>query len=189
MAKLGSIYVNFSISTPTQEPLSVDDVKDDLGINTTDHDAKLRRYIVEGRNLAEKTLGRALITQTITYKIDEFPYDDEIYLPRPPLISVTSVSYIDSTGTTQTFTNYSTDTTSQPGRIYLNYGVDWPSTQDIENAITIVYQAGYGDASSIPQNILGGIMLYVQERFYQSDSKYAENAMNNLFGVEQVWHF
>lgn len=101
------------------------------------------------------------MTATYTLKLDRFPFDDYIDLPKPPLVSVTSVSYVDLTGATQTFSasRYEVDTDGEPGRIYLKYGESWPSTRTQRNAVTIVFVAGYGDASDVPENIKHSIKL------------------------------
>jgi hypothetical protein len=39
------------------------------------------------------------------------------------------------------------DINEEPGRVYLAYGESWPSTQDIRNAVTIRFVAGYAITS------------------------------------------
>ena len=48
-------------------------------------------------------MGRALLTQTWDMYLDEFPCAGEIIIPLSPLQSVTSVSYVDQHGATQTW--------------------------------------------------------------------------------------
>ena len=186
--------MNFSISTPTQEPVSVDEVKDQCGILTTDHDAKISGWIKSARQWVEGNIGRALITQTITYKIEDFPYDDELYLPRPPLVSVTSVKYIDTSGATQTWSsgNYTVDTVAQPGRIIPTYNTQWPSVQSIDNAVTITYVAGYGTADNVPQAIKQAIMLKVISDFKSltgNDLDSSDSRIDSLLGQYRTWYF
>ena len=109
----------------------------------------------------ESFLGRRLITQTWDYKRNSFPC--RIELPYPPLVSVSSITYIDTNGTTQTLSTdyYAVDVAREPGRITLKYGMSWPSTQCIENAVTVRYVAGYGAASAVPSAIKAAAKLLI----------------------------
>jgi hypothetical protein len=99
---------------------------------------------------------------------DWFPvhnlHDDdlrEIKLPKPPLISVQSVQYIDPSGNNQTLspTAYTVDNTVRPGRIVLNPGQCWPITGHYANAVTIAFTAGYSD--TVPMILQELIQLLV----------------------------
>jgi uncharacterized phiE125 gp8 family phage protein len=72
-----------------------------------------------------------------------------IDLPKPPLVEVLSVTYVDVAGVTQTFAadQYLVDapTGAKPrrGRIALVDGATWPWTRTQINALTIRFVAGY----------------------------------------------
>lgn len=112
-------------------------------------EAILDLLLAMGRGEVEGTTKRALITQTITMHLDDWP-GSSICLPAPPLQAVSSISYVDTNGTTQTLSSsyYTVDTAAEPGYVNLAYGYSWPTVRDVPNAITIVYTAGYGDAAS-----------------------------------------
>lgn len=164
------------------EPLSVSEAKSHSRVDITDDDTLVQKQIKSARLATEELLSRALITQTHTLKIDRFPYDGQaIYVPRPPLQSVTSISYVDSDGYSQTWdaSNYVVDDSSEPGRIYPAYNVSYPTTRDQRNAVTIVYVAGYGDASTdVPEDLISAISLMVCN-FY-------ENRSTTTFGTASV---
>ena len=84
-----------------------------------------------------------------------------ISLPKPPLQSITSIQYIDTTGTLQTWsnTNYQVVSTIEPGYIKPNNG--WPSIMpNTAEAVSITYVAGYGsDGSYVPAPIIQAIKL------------------------------
>ena len=69
--------------------------------------------------------------------------DAPLYLPGPPLRSITSVIYIDDSGNSQTLTAYRSQLLKKPGWIEPAFGSVWPATQDDPNAVTVVYQAGF----------------------------------------------
>lgn len=106
-------------------------------------------------------LGRALITQTWDLVLDAFPdaTADNPYaairVPLPPLVSVTSITYTDTDGVSQTVSasDYDVDSTSEPGEIRPAYGESWPSTRDVRNAVTVRFVAGYGAAASVPEPV------------------------------------
>jgi uncharacterized phiE125 gp8 family phage protein len=104
----------------------------------------------------ESGTNRVLLTQTWDYTLDRFPCAGDrrgtLWLPYPPLSSVTSVKYIDMGGTLQTMSSadYVVDTSGVKGRITLAYQKYWPLTRDVASAVTVRFVAGYGDASQVP---------------------------------------
>jgi uncharacterized phiE125 gp8 family phage protein len=89
--------------------------------------------------------------------------DTEIVVPRPPLASVTSITYVDGAGATQTLSLsvYTVDTSEEPGRIRLAYGQSWPSIRDQRAAVTVRYVCGYGGPGSVPEAAKAALKLYV----------------------------
>lgn len=121
------------------------------------------RLHVEGR---DGWLNRALVTQTWDLFLDRFPC--AIVLPLPPLQSVTSVTYLDNTGASQTLaTNqYRVDTARVPARITPAYGVTWPNTYGVPNAVTVRFVAGYGAPAAVPGPIRLGLTM-LAAHFYE----------------------
>src|SRR5205085_7972655 len=130
------------VSPPANEPVSLDEAKEHLRVTSTDQDNLIRHLISAARIYCENKLGQPIVTQTWDLKLDGFPCD-AIRVPRPPLQSVTSITYLDSGGSLQTL-NPSTylvlDSTTPPasgpahtppliGRIESAYGLTWPSTR------------------------------------------------------------
>lgn len=60
-------------------------------------------YISASRTYFEEQTGRPTITQTREYALDAVPYQTAIEIPHPPLLSVSSVTYLDASGVEQTF--------------------------------------------------------------------------------------
>lgn len=80
---------------------------------------------------------------------------------RPPLLTITSIAYVDTNGDSQTFSSddYSADLDSIPGRAVLNYGESWPSTRTQPQAVTVTFTAGYGTAAAVPEEYKAAIKL------------------------------
>lgn len=79
----------------------------------------------------------------------------EIFLPKPPLVSVNSIKYIDTNGVQQTMdpSLYLVDTVSEPGRITPAYGQTWPTIREQANAVEVNFTCGYGAAAAVPEGI------------------------------------
>lgn len=120
--------------------------------NTT-LDPLLTRFIKTARQMAEQELRRYLVTQTLDAYFEEFPKDGFLL---PPLSSVTSITYVDTDGVTQTLaaSEYQVDSASKPARIRPAYNVVWPYTRTQMNAVIVRFVAGYGaTAASVPECI------------------------------------
>lgn len=162
------------ITAPTAEPVDAADVKAHTRISQAAEDALLGVYISAARALAEADTGRQFMTATWEAVLDGFPCDDEILLPKPPLVSVSSVKYLDGAGTEQTWaaSNYVVETpageTCAPGRLRLAYGVSWPSPQAVRRSVRIRYICGYSsdsDPADVPAGIRQALMVGVAESY------------------------
>jgi len=156
--------VTFVVSTaPSVEPITLEEAKIQCRIESTYDDDEITGIIIAARNQAELYLNRAIITQTIDAYYDSFPSCFEM----PPLQTVSSITYLDSDGNSQTLesSQYTVDSKSIPARITRAYGVTWPSTYSQTNAVTIQFVAGYGLAVSVPECIKQWIKLQVSHYF------------------------
>lgn len=162
-------------------------------------DTYLESLITVARDIVEGHIGRRLINQTWNYYLDEWPCKDHIKLPYAPLVSVTSIGYIDCDGTTYSMStdDYIVDTKSEPGRIKLAYNASWPSvTLYPVNPIDIEYVAGYGTSTNVPKTIKQAMLLITGDlynnRENSRDTKYGELkeiplAARRLLANKRVW--
>lgn len=115
--------------------------------------------------------GPVLITTTLRTYLDMWPAG-VIRLPHPPLATISSITYVDTAGTTQTWptAEYQVDIASRPGVIYPAYTYTWPSARLQLNAITITYTAGYGAAdTAVPYELKLRMMQYAKYRYEHRD--------------------
>ncbi len=135
------------ISTTT-EPVTTADVKTMLPLAGTDFDTRIAMLISALRLQAEQNTQRSLALSTWQLKLDSFP-TNEIRLLWPPIVSITSITYVDTAGATQTMdaADYVLDSHSEPGWVLPAADTVWPDTYDTANAVTVNYTAGYGDAA------------------------------------------
>lgn len=159
------------VTAPTSEPLTLLEGKEHLRIDHTAEDALVADYIAAARVRCEAIQRRAYLTQTWELTLDAFPCDG-IVLPRPPLQSVTSITYTDSDGVVQTLDEalYQVDTDSEPGRVYPAYDTYWPSTRSVPNAVRIRYVAGVTDSANVPESVKMAMRFWLGHYYLNRES-------------------
>ena len=144
------------------EPITTAQAKAALNIDHTDDDTLIGVYIAQARKKVETDTGRAFINQTMTLYADSFSEFDKgiIYLPRAPLVSVTTIKYYNSSNvqTTWSSAEYQVDTGHEPGRVTTVSGYSYPTVYDRLNPVEIAYVVGYGADASLIVNCPGEMM-------------------------------
>lgn len=165
---------------PASEPITLAELKAQCRVDTTDEDTLLGLLIQAARAKAENYIGGSLITQTWEQTLDAFP-EAEVELLRPPVTAITSVTYVDALGVTQTLSNtlYTLDASTFPGWLLPAFDTPWPDTRDQANAVTIRYASGYANAAAIPGDVRAWLLmtaafLYTQREVMVLGGKVAE---------------
>ena len=120
-------------------------------IDLTDDDALVTDLNSAAEEYIKDTLERSLRTETWELSLDGFPASGcPIEICRTPLISVGSIKYIDTDGVLITLatTEYTADTKVEPAAIYEAFQKTWPSTRDVINSVTVLFDAGFGAAAT-----------------------------------------
>jgi len=146
------------VTGPVVEPVSLGNMKEHLRIvDFIIDDDYISLLIKAARESAETFQSRSFITQTWDLFLDEFPERDPIIrVPKPPLQSVTTVKYTDASGVVQELvavTDYQVDTKSEPGRISPAFGMVWPVTRAVLNAVEIRFLSGGIAAADVLEKI------------------------------------
>lgn len=153
------------ITPPAAEPVTLGEILDHLRIDHNDENHLIEPWITTAREYCEGHQRRAYITQELELTMDAFPAVGEpIVLPKPPLQSVMSVTYIDTNSVEATWPadNYLVDTRSLRGRIVPRHGKAWPTvTLQPINGVVVRYTAGYGAAEAVPERVKQAIKLLV----------------------------
>lgn len=162
------------VAAPSVEPVSLAEARAQCRIDGTDEDDLLSIYIAAAREAAEHRTNRRFITQTWLQTLDEFPVTSDIKLLVPPVASVTSVTYVDPEGTTQTLasTAYVLDANAQPaGWLLPADGTEWPDTDDVINAVQITLVCGYGaSGSSVPTALRNWMLMTIGYLYAQREA-------------------
>lgn len=174
---------------PASEPVTTAEAKLHLRVDHSSEDAAIGTWIMTAREKVEMDTRRALITQTWDLTLDEWPEEDFIEAPFPPLASVTSITYIDDEGVSHTFanTNYIVDAQSAPGRIVLEDGSAWPADSlRSANGITVRFVCGYGAAgSSVPASLRSAMLLLIGH-YYENREATSQNVYQLPMGYEAL---
>jgi uncharacterized phiE125 gp8 family phage protein len=156
----------------------------------TAEDTYIETLITAARELCEDYQNRAYITRTYTYTMDEWPCENIIELPMPPLLTVTSIIYTTSNGTATTWdtAEYEIDVAGFVGRISPSYGYSWPSeTLQNTQGISIVYTAGYGaTASAVPAKVKHAIKILVGELYENREDTDKMQSYTMPWGVKAL---
>lgn len=104
-----------------------------------------------------------------------------IVLPIPPVQSISSIQYVDTSGATQTLSsaNYILDSNSEPARITPAYGLSWPDTRVQVGAVTVTFVAGYGLAIAVPAAAKTFIKMKVRQ-LYDGDGDENDDLMKAI---------
>ena len=203
------------VTPPSLEPVAVADVVAQARIDPADASADsayISGLITAARQLCENECDRAFLAQTYALSLECFPYGGGYFnrairnnpsidswlpsnggaipIPRPPLISITSVVYLDPQAiefTLDPSTYRVVKGSASPTRLLPKPNGIWPTTFPAPGSVVITYQAGYGtDPSSVP----GGIKLAIQmlaASWYAQREAFTEGSLSEIpFGVKSI---
>jgi hypothetical protein len=166
---------------PAVEPISRQDAKTHLRLETAfvDDDLLVDALITAARQYAEQETNRSFITQTWKYTMDALPgslgyaspgYGQEFSIPgnaillvKGPHQSISSITYLDTGGVTQTMpsTDYIADLSGPAARVTPVFGKIWPIAQFQIASAAVTFVAGYGGAAAVPNGIKQWMLLRI----------------------------
>ena len=183
------------VTPPVLEPVTVADARLALGQAAGADAPVLALHIISARELAERFTGRAFITTTLCLHLDAFPASSQldwwdgvrdgvlperqasITLARPPVQAVTSITYTDSVGVTQTVDSGHYYLAGD--RVILTPGNAWPSGART-GTVQITYTAGYGaDPSFVPGAIRSAIIAHVRDVMERPNATVSSESVDN----------
>lgn len=175
----------------TEEPVSLEDTKNYLRTilgDTSEDEAVIIPVIAAAREYCEGITGRAIAQQEVELVLDKLEHF--IPLPKPPIVSVTRVTYKDEDGTAHEITDYIVDTIK--GIVYIP---NLPTERLYPfSPVSIVYNAGYQD---VPKMLRQAVLLvaahwYENREMLQFGSHYNEvqaGLVPQILNQYKVWWF
>lgn len=168
------------VTGPTRQAVPTALVKQYLRVEHNEDDALIDTMILSATQYIEDLTRRALTTRTYDLYLDRFPNGRApIVIPRPPLASVSSITYVatDGTSTTHPSSEYLVTTTAEPGEIEPAYGYWWPSTRRQRHAVRVRFVCGYGDEDDVPQPLVTAIMQTCAD-FYENRESFVTGTIS-----------
>lgn len=179
-------------AAPATPVVTVQEVKPHCGIDPdiTADDLLLGVYVRSATSQVERRTGRQLITATWQLTLPGVPTSRCVRLPRPPLVAVTGITYLDTAGVTQTlgtsnYRTYGAADIHNAGGVYIHT----PPTDihiDHPEALTITFICGYGNGEDVPDMLRAAIMILVAGS-YRDREPTTDSAVNLLpYGVDAL---
>lgn len=154
------------VVTPPAPFLTPEQVRPHLRVDHEDDDPLIAGYIdaaiahIDG---PDGWLGRAIGAQVLEYRADRF--DGQIKLPYTPIVSVSSVKYLDDTDVEQSVSG--SDYSLVSDSIVLASGASWPSTSCQPESVRVRYAAGW---SAAPAPIIAAVKIMVADIYAQRET-------------------
>lgn len=150
--------------------------------------------ITAARKDIENWTNRTMVTTTYEYYLENLC--DVMEIPTSTVISVSAITYVDTDGSTQTLSSslYGTDNISVINKVYELPEQSFPAVQIQPNAVKITFTAGYGAASSVPENMKTAIKMRVAELYEFRESnqpapRMPSEAYKSLLNTEADYRF
>lgn len=170
--------------------VSIEDARLAVRADGNELDVLIETAIREITDHAEHLMGRSIMRQTWQETSDSFSGVMRLY--NPPLISVSSVKYIDTSGALQTMpaTDYWVDSGELAAYIIPKNG--WPNCAAQPNAVTVEYVCGYGNTpADVPPAIRGYLLAKLVEQFDASNQTVQTSVqasfIDSLLDRYRVW--
>lgn len=159
------------VNNPSTKVVSVDDIKAQLRIDSSDENDLLGYYIDAATDMAENYCNRHFITHQYKLYFNEKVDKASLIFPNCTLEEADSnkpVNWVDENGAAQSSDKAYIDAFSNPSLVYLSS--DFPGTTLKDNSANTFYfwfNTGYGSASSdVPEAIKQAIKLIVADMYY-----------------------
>lgn len=181
-------------TAPVIEPITVDELKDHLRVETNDFDLELQSLIAVARKSLEIETGLVVFTSTRKMYFDGFPPNSysRLFLYGTPVQSVTHIKYYDSDGAQQTWSgsNYQLQE-GRPNYVQCVFGKTWPAHRSIQDRVEIQYICGKTTTAAIDERIKQALKIYCSLQFdgeliVKDEATRLEKAYQNIVGQLKI---
>ena len=160
------------VTKPVLGVVTLTEMKDWLKVGDSE-DAIVWHCIKSATEYIQEVTQRCFVQTTYNLYLENFP-STKIVLPYPPLVSVSSVKYYDTSEVQQTLSAslYRVDIYDTPGTIEIINS--WPSYFSKVNTIEVQYVAGYTNSDNIPSRVKE-IVLILAAHLFENRQQFAMN--------------
>ncbi len=154
-------------SPPALDSKALEDFRLQVREASTAFDDELTRNLNAAVSVLQKELNRQFLNATAVYTRERFPPGkDHLFLPPSPLVSVTSLTYTDGDGNSQTWSNtlYDVIINQEPGWVEPVQDESYPQgTRDV----IVTYVSGYGATWGTVDDSIRQVVLMLAETFFR----------------------
>jgi len=158
-------------AAPAAEPVSLEEVKAHLRIDGDAEDALVASLMLTSRLHIEAALGLALMMQSWTLNLDNWPRKRPVLLPLHPVVSVGEVRILRRDVVPHVLSSdaYQLDDASRPARLHVETAAQLRPDRPL-GGIEIDFVAGYGTASAdVPAPVRQALMMLVAHWYEHRD--------------------
>lgn len=161
------------VTGPSTDPVTLGEAKAHCRIGIPDDDGIVAGYILAARQYVEGQTHRMMLTQTWDCTFDDYWPTKGCYyhidIPLSPVQSISSISYVDTDGVTQTLASdqYQVVVNRTKAFIVPAYNVTWPTIRRVPDAVTVRAVVGY---TQTPDELRQAILMLVGHFYEQRES-------------------
>jgi hypothetical protein len=184
-------YTGHTITKSNVLPVVFEDARRQLRLDDLSQDDDHVRMVTAALcDDVERVFSVAMITQTVVEKHSAFPLlsTTPMYVLFRPGVSVTSITYLDCDGDSQTFSDTLYEVVVSEDSMFIIPKVtsEWPSELATRpDAVTITYQAGYGAG---PSSVPGAMRLAILNRLGKMDADREDPVSEKITASDVLLH-
>ena len=176
------------ITGPAVPAVTAQDVIDHSRIGGHQEDRLLGTMVTEAQEIVEQTAWRKLITQTWDQYFDA--WSDPLRLDHSPVQEITSITYVNENGDTQTLSTdvYELGDRNGLGIVRRKYDQVWPTVRGHADDIIVRHVCGYGDAATdVPGSLRSAIRILAAHTYVcREGDEPMPKGFDELIGIESA---
>lgn len=168
------------LTYPSTTVISLQEAKDHLRVTSNDEDSLILDCIKGATSLVETYTNQVFLSGSCVAYLDVTEIKAlEVYkLWQYPINEITSFKYLDSNGTEQTWTDYSTNIVDSPAEILAR---SLPTVQtDTLNVYRIYYNVGYLSREAIQPELINWIKIFTAFFYQTRQPEYSGYTVNEI---------
>ncbi len=176
-----SVYYSRT-AQPSVEPIDINDAVRHLQLAAGDDNSYIQTLISVARDVAERTTGRAMLTQSWSACMSGWPTGGCVLLTVTPVASVASVQYYaegETSLTTLDAGNYILATGVTPAALVFNEDFDAPALASRPDAVRINFVAGAATPNAVDPSLRHAVRILLRH-YYDNPEAAASGSFSEL---------